>query len=348
MVPKGYQRYAVGLSLAYRDVLQNLEKIERGVHTYLKHHQNKNNESNNDSTGRVPSPTLRQLLQFELRSKVHNKLPCLKEHSAASGILWTKRQLHYQTTVLSNTLEVPYCYATPKDAANAAYHLVYNDYHGWAVKKIFTHSFGGSPPLDKVWLSICPPTDLPKNRVGGKQNFKSDNKGKRNRSFPPPPLRQLSDVNSSNASHVSTSESFGTHEDDDEVKAALDNLRHGMIEKWEDLVRMFNCGKDEKKKQRQSLILSSESHFNLNQLNTEMVEASLDTSASTDVSDMNSIGTTSSFSSELTPTTFANQKQEKIGRSKRDVEDFVRDVSPMMAEISSLMDELNMNDPTRV
>ena len=353
MVPKGYQRYAVGLSLAYRDVLQNLEKIERGVHEYLKHHQNLNEERNKNPTASIPSPTLRQLLQFELGTNVHKKLPYLKDQSSASGLLWTKRQLNYQTALLGNTLEVPEYHASPKDAASAAYRIVYTDYHGWAVKQIFSQSFGGSPPLDKIWLSICPPTDFPRSHGDNtKQNYNKTNNN--NNCSPrqqqpveyPPTVRKLSDMNSATTSHISSSESAATHEDDNdnEVLAALENFGHEIAEKWEDLLRMFNCGKEEKKKHKESLILSSESHFDLNQLNTAMI--------GTDISDSNSIVTSSTVSSSTTDETFVvSQRQlnlDSIKKSKRDVEDFVRDVSPMVADLGKLIDELNMNDPTKV
>mmetsp|Transcript_23089 Transcript_23089/g.54519 ORF Transcript_23089/g.54519 Transcript_23089/m.54519 type:complete len:579 (+) Transcript_23089:284-2020(+) len=335
MVPKGYQRYTVGLSLAYRDVLQNLEKIERGVHVYLKQGQ---------ASRKSPptSPTLRELLQFERRTNVHAKLPRLKDRSAASGLLWTKRQLHYQTTLLGNSLEVPECYPHPRDAATAAYQIVYNEYHGWAVKHMFIHSFGGSPPLEKIWLSMSPPMDLPKNHVGGNRKYAT----KRPRDFPPP-CQELSDT-----SGKSSSESSGIREDENEVLAALHNFRHEIIEKWEDLVRMFNCGKEEKKKMKRSLILSSESHFDLNQFNTEMVNASLRSSPS-DTSDMNSVVTSSTVascsSSSTVEVAVSRQlyKDELIEKSKREVEDFVRNVSPMVADLGKLMDEMNMNDPTR-
>jgi len=346
----------VGLSLAYRDVLQNLEKIERGVHEYLRHYQSMSKENNIDSSASIPSPTLRQLLQFELGTKLHKNLPRLKDQSAASGILWTKRQVHYQTALFRNFLEVPECYPSPKDAAIAAYQIVYNDYHGWAVKRIFTHSYGGSPPLDKIWLSICPPTDLPKNHVGSKHEYKTRSKvfesSKHPKNYPSSAPQRL-DPNSASISHISSSASSGTQEDDDEVLAALDNFRHEIVEKWEDLLRMFNCGKEEKKKWKRSLILSSESHFDLNQLNTEMIESSLRESSSICSSDINSIVTSStvaSCSSSFTVETAISRQQVNdnlIERSKRGVQDFVRNVSPMIADVGKLMDELNMNDPSK-
>ncbi len=115
LVPEGYSRYAVGLNLAYRDILQNLAKIEDGVHAYMKHY------------GATPEddvplcPTLREVLEFEIETRVHQKLPNLKDGSAASGLLWTKRQLHYQSSLFLNTLQVPYKFATTQAGLAAAY-----------------------------------------------------------------------------------------------------------------------------------------------------------------------------------------------------------------------------------
>lgn len=351
MSPKGYQRYTIALSLGYRDVLQNLEKIERGVHEYLRHHQRMNTESNNDPAKPIPSPTLRQLLQFETSTRVHTRLPRLKEESSASGLLWTKRQLHYQTALLSNMLEVPDVYASGEEAAKAAYKTVYTDYHGWAVRQIFNRSFGGSPPLDKIWLSLCPPTDSPsspRNHGGDKKH-----KDKKPSCEPTedsfdflPPMRSLSDVNSSTT--FSMSERSETPCDDkvndNEVLAALDKFfKHEIVEKWEDLLRMFNCGKEEKRKRNDNLILSSTSHFNLNHLNRDMIESSLQNNNSntgaSDSSDSNSVAETI-VSQELT-------KLHSIEKSKQDTEDFVRDVPPMIADLGVMFDRLNMNDPSK-
>jgi hypothetical protein len=347
MIPKGYQRYTIAVSLGYRDVLQNLEKIERGVHEYLRHHQRMNIESNNDPATPIPSPTLRQLLQFETSTRVHTRLPCLKEKSSSSGLLWTKRQLHYQTVLLSNLLEVPECYASGEEAAKAAYRTVYADYHGWAVRQIFNRSFCGSPPVDKIWLSLCPPTDSPRNHAGDtKHKYKkpSCNKPMKDSFDFLPPVRTLSDINSATTMSMSdrTETQYDDKVNDNEALVALDNFfKHEIAEKWEDLLRMFNCGKEEKRKRNESLILSSTSHFNLNHLNRDMVESSLqnNNTGASDISDTNSVAETI-VSQELT-------KLHSIEKSKRDTEDFVRDVSPMIAVLGVLFDRLNMNDPSK-
>jgi hypothetical protein len=362
MVPKGYQRYAMGLSLAYRDVLQNLEKIERGVHEYLIHYQTLNKERKSPTTPMIPSPTLRQLLQFELEMKVHKKFPFLKEKSSASGLLWTKRQLHYQLATFGNSLEVPEYYTSPKDAASAAYKIVYHDYHGWAIKHIFSQSFGGSPPIDKIWLYICPPKYLPRTSNGGKQQYKATSTRSVDDDDHPPPARKLSDVTSScTTSQISSSSSVceedsaaSTMEEDDdnEFLVAMEKIGGGIVEKWEDILRMFNCGKEEKKKRKNNLILSSESHFNLNQLNTDMVGGGGGSSSfHNPTTGRSNIITTDNDNSSIVPgspyTVSSSIEDTVIENSKRDVADFVRNVSPMVADLGKLIDELNMNDPTK-
>ena len=341
MVPNGYKRYAIGLSLGYRDVLQNLEKIERGVHEYLRHHQNVNRENNKPPDTPIPSPTLTELLQFEAATKVHKSLPLLKEKSAASGLLWTKRQLHYQTVLFTNTLEVPVFYDSGEAAARAAYHTVYIDYHGWAVKQIFTRSFDGSPPLDKLFLTMNPPTDPPRSRGKDKYSNKNDD-------FPPP-ARTLSDINS----NMTMSERSELRDDDgdNEVLVALDNFRIEIVEKWEDLLRMFNCGKEEKRKDKESLILSSESHFNLNQFNRDIAETSLQNDSGEVVPDAMSCSTTSgcSSSSGITASVVTKQRanHKLIQKAKDNAEDFVRGVSPLISDLGVMIDQLNMNDPSK-
>lgn len=307
LVPKGYQRYAVGLSLGYRDVLQNLEKIEKGVHDYLRHHQVRQPKN------RIPSPTLQQLLRYEIDQNLHKNLPKLEVKSSASGILWTKRQLHYQVAILSYSLEVPQSYPSAKDAASAAYRVVYDDYHGWAVKQIFSHSFSGSPPLDAVWMNLDPPNDLPET---AKVKKKGSNKPGRFQEFPG---RTLSDV----------SEDSKNKKESDDIKflLALNSINRTIVEKWEDVLRMFNCGTEEKKK-KDNLVLSSDSHFNLSALDQRPAKEAKQESLATDKDQ----------GSDLNP----------IERSKRRTEDFVRAISPLIQDLGEMIQTLNMNDPTRV
>ena len=112
---------------------------------------------------------------------------------------------------------------------------------------------------------------------------------------------------------------------------ALDNVNREIVEKWEDMLRMFNCGTEEKKK-RDNLVLSSDSHFNLSALDQSSAK-SVERDASITISDS------------------AKQTVEcnsPIERSKRSTEDFIRELSPMLADLGEMIEKLNMNDPTRV
>jgi hypothetical protein len=332
MVPKGYHKCAISMSVGYRDALQNLEKIERGVHAYLRHHQKLNAKSAQTADAPIPSPSLRQLLQFEAETNLHERLPRLTEKSSASGLLWVKRQLQYNTLFFSNALELPSFYPSAEEAVRAAYHGVYVEYHGWAVKQLFTRTFSGSPPMEKFWKNLSPPTDVPRN-----------NRGKFNRTNDDFEPRARTDSLTNSASMSTDRDDHEEH--DNEVLVALDKMRLDIVEKWEDLLRMFNCGLEEKKKDKENLILSSQSHFNLNQFHRDVADSSLPKNSGEDVSDTVSL---SSNSSSMVADTNATKEQELIEKSRRDTEDFVRSFSPVVADLGAMFDQLNMHDPTKV
>jgi len=144
LIPEGYKRYAMGMALGHRDMLMNVQKIETSVQHYF--------ETPIDDGGRLPcrSPTLRQLLIFERENDVHYRLPKLASESGASAILWSTRQLHYFSCMMSNALLTPEKFETTRIAVNAAYLEVYSCYHGWAIKHLFQNSFHGMPEFDVV------------------------------------------------------------------------------------------------------------------------------------------------------------------------------------------------------
>lgn len=146
-VPDGYKGYAVGMNLGHKDVVQNLAKMETVVHDWIAVQELDNS---------VRSPTLRQLLQHEVDLKTHPKLPQLKEKSAGMGLLWVRRQLHYQTAIFANVLQVPHQYPETKLAVSAAYTEVYGQYHGWAVQKIFNYSFQAAPQAVVIYRHMNP------------------------------------------------------------------------------------------------------------------------------------------------------------------------------------------------
>jgi hypothetical protein len=166
-VPEGYKGYAVGMNLGHRDVVQNLAKIEQTVHSWLDHRREGvslqglcENEGISESCTVPPSelrsPTLRELLQHELETEAHPTLPRLKDKTAAMGLLWVRRQLHYQTASFKNVLTVPRRFPSTKDAVSAAYQEVYDKYHGWAVQKIFSYSFQAAPDAIEIYKFMNP------------------------------------------------------------------------------------------------------------------------------------------------------------------------------------------------
>jgi len=183
-VPPGYKGYAVGMSLGHKDVVQNVGKIENAVHQWIEStsievatikadHDRKEclNVKSKDSSSMdivrcesspetiLPrSPTMRQLLQHEIDMDIHpnSKLPRLKEKTAAMGLLWVRRQLHYQTTLFNNIINVPEVFPTIIDAVTAGYSEVYGNLHGWTVQKIFNYSFQSAPDADLIFRHMNP------------------------------------------------------------------------------------------------------------------------------------------------------------------------------------------------
>jgi Glycolipid transfer protein (GLTP) len=147
-VPDGYKGYAVGMSLGQKDVVQNVAKMERAAQAWIDHRS---------EFGEEPiSPTLRDILQYEIDVEEHPNLPRLQESSGAMGLLWVRRQLQYQTVIFENVLEVPTSFPEAHDAVASAYTTVYGQYHGWAVQKIFRYSFQASPPVEVIYNFMNP------------------------------------------------------------------------------------------------------------------------------------------------------------------------------------------------
>lgn len=175
-VPEGYKGYAVGMGLGHKDVVQNLVKVETAIFAWIEETKERirlersqpkeipSSEDNENITispvdekiNLVPrSPTLLELLQDEIDFDVHNgKLPRLKDKSAGMGLLWVRRQLHYQTAIFANVRSKKY--TDVPSAVGAAYKEIYDKYHGWAVQKIFNYSFKAAPLAEEIYKVMDP------------------------------------------------------------------------------------------------------------------------------------------------------------------------------------------------
>lgn len=181
--PEGFKAYAIGMSLGHKDVVQNVAKIENAVHNWIEtrsrevatehalmiaknrclsqeieiHSENNclNLVMNKDNIN-PRSPTIKELLSHEIEVNLHPNLPRLKDNSAAMGLLWVNRQLQYQTTIFENILNVPDKYPSMNLAVSSAYSEVYDQFHSWAVQKIFNYSFQAAPDVNLIFRHMNP------------------------------------------------------------------------------------------------------------------------------------------------------------------------------------------------
>jgi hypothetical protein len=312
MVPNGFKRYSIAMNLAYRDVLQNSAKIETAVHAYLKYHLG----SSSDSGQTILSPSLRQLLQYELDTNVHPNLPRLTDDSAAIGILWAKRQLHYQEVTFANTLQIPTIYPSSKDAGGAAYMEVYEIYHSWPVKQIFQHSFGGSPSVEVIWKEMVPPKNLLE-AFSLKASSVSTKDSPRHAMVPE---RKLSEVSED------TFPSDGERPEN-EIIVALDKFGKHITGEWNKLLNNFNCVTDEEHKQA-NLVASTESFLDIQGLASTSFDSEEDSVVEQQVH-------------------IANAPASPVDQVKREIEEHIQEMWPIVSELTGLIEELNMNDPTK-
>ena len=178
--PEGFKKYSFGMRLGYKDVIENVAKIEFAVHQWrlsLSEELSRERQSsvsikessldvNNNNSAEVllrsnsdiiiRGPTLKQLLCDEIASGLHPKLPQLHDKSAAMGLLWTTRQLHYHATNFVNFLKVPEAFPSTLDAFGAAYSAVYGQFHSWPAKKIFQSSLKSTPSVDLLFQHMNP------------------------------------------------------------------------------------------------------------------------------------------------------------------------------------------------
>jgi hypothetical protein len=159
--PEGYKGYAVGMNLGHKDVVNNIGKIESAAHSLIDHRKEAASSSVKASPPGlidISSPTLRDVLQFEVDMDVHpnSKLPKLKEQSGAMGLLWVRRQLHFQTAIFERLLQVPQKFPSSSEAVAAAYGEVLSKFHGFAIKTVFNCSFKDAPAIEEIYKIMNP------------------------------------------------------------------------------------------------------------------------------------------------------------------------------------------------
>lgn len=139
--PSGYKTYATGITLGHKDILLNVKKIENAARAWI--------ERRKAVQGTIRKrPTLRDLLKEEVDTNVHTRgLPKLEDESAATGLLWARRQLEYQNKLYRNFNDNSFN-NNISEAVRAAYDDVYSKFHGWAVRKVFQYSAAAAPPLE--------------------------------------------------------------------------------------------------------------------------------------------------------------------------------------------------------
>jgi len=350
-VPPGYKGYAVGVGLGQKDIVQNIAKIEHAIHDYVNRHAKKDdskessNTSNNGTNPQhmVTSPTLRELLQYEVDTDVHDntKLPCLKEKSAAMGLLWVRRQVLYQTAIFNNVIDVPTRFDSSRAAVQAAYDEVYGNLHGWAVQKIFSYSFQAAPNGIEIYKYMNPHRleEVQQEarskimRIPGERKQKSDG---------PLKLGQLAVGNSPIAR-------FSRHVGKEWDKVAgnvvneWDKIAGNVVNEWDkvagnvvnewdkvtgNIVQLFGQQrKQQEHRPNKRRRLSTESGATID---SEQTIIDVDTLAAR----------------ELEMETFVNQEMRKDAYEH--IKAYLEVVDPLLDDLSNLIDEFNMDDPTKV
>jgi hypothetical protein len=137
------------MNTAKGDLIRNAAKVETAIHRWILAETAAGKDE-------IRTPTVRQLLEYELENNVHVRLPKLKDRTAAMGLVWMYRQLQFQTQIFANFLEVPDTYGSSVDAVRSAYKEVFSPYHSWAIQQVFNYSFNGSPPAALVFKMMNP------------------------------------------------------------------------------------------------------------------------------------------------------------------------------------------------
>lgn len=307
-VPEGYKGYAVGMNLGHKDIVQNLAKLETAVHDYML--------ENEEST----SPTLRDLLEYEISQNLHAKLPRLKEKSAAMGLLWVRRQLQYQTCIFGNILRVPDEFPTSLKAIAHAYSSVYGEYHGWAVQKIFNYSFQAAPNVVEIYKYMNPNLlEVVRNKAAKRSVVVASS------------TRDGEEKQSSTVDDSTNNNNKKKEHDDNKnpierllhhVGGELDKFGKHIGSEWdklvENVVRVFDQDSAHNNKKREAAA-------------TRVRGGSDDTGGEVDYEEMER---------------FISERMEQDAHER--IVGYLGRVEPLLDDLADLFDDLNMDDPTKV
>jgi hypothetical protein len=325
-VPPGFKGYAVGISLGQKDIVQNIAKIEQAIHGYADHQaqqrlvQQQSDSKDADpsvSTSPMTSPTMRELLQYEIETNVQDvsKLPRLKEKSAAMGLLWVRRQLQYQTALFANVVDVPKRFSSTVSAVQSAYDEVYHNYHGWAVQKIFSYSFQAAPDATEIYRYMNP-RRLEEVQEVTRRLFLSDTDNDHNYHQND---RRRKSKHSAADDGGHPFERFGKH-----VGREWDKFSDNVVNEWD----KFN--------HRLGQLFGQRPTNSGQTSNLRFFDESFGSAKSTDEQAANAVKMASYIDQEM----------------QRDAHEhilaYLEVAYPILEDLSTLIDEFNMNDPTKV
>lgn len=346
-VPPGYKGYAVGMSLGQKDVVSNVAKIEIAAHEWIEARSGQESQCDQDEVcTQRRSPTLRQLLLHEIDTDVHpnNKLPRLKEKTSAMGLLWVRRQLHYQTSIFDNIISVPTTFPTVIDAVGAAYTEVYGKLHGWAVQKIFNYSFQAAPNALEIFRHMNPRHLAQVEAVAKSGELSSD---------------EVSPTEEDLIAEETLTEVQVPHISSTEV-SAITNSRIEMVEEFPGIERnqkkgdnpflefVDNVGKDIENIGRHvgnewdKVVCNVSNIFKNGNSEEDDCQAK-----------HNSLSTRGGGSKQSKPDLSEDEIDEYVTKEmERDAKDhivtYLKVARPMLSDLAGLFEEMNMDDPTKV
>jgi len=385
-VPDGYRGYAVGMNLGHKDVVQNLAKVELAVLLWIVERrdfitnendriarlkeENDGEEKNNESLEDflvLRSPTLRDLLQYEIDTDLHDgKLPSLKEKSAGMGLLWVRRQLHYQLAIYSNMDSGKF--SSTNEAVAEAYKEVYEHCHGWAVQKIFNYSFQAAPDSKEIFKTMNPKylqqlllearrnnspqeeemSDLRQdiqeedsseddvNDNNTKSNFEDEVVVKSHDNI----FVQLCNHIGSAGKHIQIeSDKMGKH-----IQIESDKLGKHIHKEWDNFGKHVNS---EWKKIVSNVGNILKINDDKNNVNSDVVEENVDNS-NCDILRGGGEAVEEEDEASFDQASISNVIDQLSRETHRQISVFLKVSKPVLEDLSGLFNEMNMNDPKKV